>query len=242
MLVATVTAPGRPAWVTMWASRSWAFAFSTWCGMPRRSSMRDSSSDFSTEIVPTSTGWPASWRSSMSSAVASNFASLGLVDEVGLVVADHRAVGGHRHDLEAVGVGELAGLGGRGARHARELLVHAEVVLERDRGEGLVLLLDPHPLLGLDRLVQALAPATTLEDAAGELVDDLHLALLHHVVDVALEQLLGAQRGLELVHVVLVHVLVEVVDLERVARPARRLPRSARPCASPRRPRSRGRA
>ena len=144
---------------------------------------------------------------------------LGLVDEVGVVGADHRPVGRDRHDLEVVGVRELAGLGGRGAGHARELVVHAEVVLERDRREGLVLLLDLHALLGLDRLVQTLAPAAALEDAAGELVDDLHLAVLHEVVDVALEQLLGAQRLLDLVHVVLVDVLVEVVDAERFLDP-----------------------
>ena len=35
----------------------------------------ESCSDFSTEIVPTRTGWPASHRSAMSSAAASNFAS-----------------------------------------------------------------------------------------------------------------------------------------------------------------------
>ena len=93
-------------------------------------------------------------------------------------------------DLEVVRVRELAGFRRRGTGHARELVVHAEVVLEGDRGEGLVLLLDLHALLRLDRLVQTLAPAATLEDAAGELVDDLHLAVLHDVVDVALEQLL----------------------------------------------------
>ena len=124
----------------------------------------------------------------------------------------------------------------------RELVVHAEVVLEGDRREGLVLLLDLHPLLGLDRLVQTLAPAAALEDAAGELVDDLHLAALHDVVDVALEQLLGAQRGLELVHEVLVDVLVEVVDAERLLDRGDALLGRARRCASPRRPRSRGRA
>ena len=113
-------------------------------------------------------------------------------------------------------MGELARLGVGGAGHAAELVVHAEVVLEGDRREGLVLLLDLHPLLRLDRLVEALAPAPTLEDAAGELVDDLDLAALHDVVDVALEQLLGPQRGLQLVHEVLVDVLVEVVDAERL--------------------------
>ena len=139
---------------------------------------------------------------------------LALVDEVGTVAADHRTVGGDRDDLEPVRVCELPCFGGGGARHARELVVHAEVVLERHGREGLVLFLDPHPLFGLDRLVQALAPTAALQDAAGELVDDLHLALLHHIVDVALEQLLRAQRGLDLVDEVLVHVLVEVVDVE----------------------------
>ena len=103
-----------------------------------------------------------------------------------------------------------------GARHAGELVVHAEVVLEGDRGEGLVLLLDLHALLGLDRLVEALGPAPALEDAAGELVDDLHLAVADDVVLVPLEQLLGPQRGLELVDEVLGHAVVEVVDPERL--------------------------
>ena len=111
---------------------------------------------------------------------------------------------------------ELAGLGRRGTGHAAELLVQAEVVLQRDGREGLVLLFDLHALFGLDRLVQTFAPAPAFEDATGELVDDLHLAVLDDVVDVALEQLLAAQRLLQLVHVVLVHVLVEVLDAERL--------------------------
>jgi hypothetical protein len=39
--------------------------------------------------------------------------------------------------------------------------------------------------------VQALVVAAAGEDAAGVLVDDEHLAVLHDVVLVALEQLLG---------------------------------------------------
>ncbi len=144
----------------------------------------------------------------------------GLVDEVGLVGADHRLVRRDGDDLEPVGVCELAGFRRGGAGHPGELLVHPEVVLEGDRGEGLVLLLDPHRLLRLDRLVQTLAPPAALEDPAGELVDDLHLAVLDDVVDVALEELLGPQRGLQLVHEVLVHVLVEVVDSEGLLDPA----------------------
>ena len=125
--------------------------------MPRFSSSRESCSDFSTEIVPTSTGWPVLVALGDVVGGRLELRRLGLVDEVGLVDADHRPVGGDRHDLEPVGVRELAGLGGGGAGHAGELVVHAEVVLERDRREGLVLLLDLHPLLRLDGLVQALA-------------------------------------------------------------------------------------
>ena len=150
----------------------------------------------------------------MSSTSGVELGVLGLVDEVALVDAGHAAVGGDGHDGEAVGVGELGRLGGGGTGHPGELVVHAEVVLEGDRGEGLVLLLDLHALLGLDGLVEALGPAATLEDATGELVDDLHLAAGDDVVLVAVEQLLAPQGGLELVDQVLGDAVVEVLDAE----------------------------
>ncbi len=109
---------------------------------------------------------------------------------------------------------ELARLGQRRPRHAGELLVHAEVVLEGDGRQRLVLRLDVDTFLGLDGLMETFAPPATLEDAARELVDDLRLAVLDDVVDVPLEELLRAERGLELMDEVLVDVLVEVVDVE----------------------------
>ena len=74
MLVAMVTAPRRPACAMMCASISWNFALSTLCLMPRFSSMPRERSEFSIEIVPTRQGWPVSWRSTISSTTASNFA------------------------------------------------------------------------------------------------------------------------------------------------------------------------
>ena len=97
-------------------------------------------------------------------------------------------------DVELVDLLELDRLGVGGARHAGELLVHAEVVLERDRRERLVLALDLDAFLRLDRLVQAVGPAPARHQAAGELVDDDDLAVLHDVVDVALEERVRAQR------------------------------------------------
>ena len=118
-------------------------------------------------------------------------------DEVRVVLADHLAVGRDGHDLELVDLVELLGLGHRRAGHAGQLVVQAEVVLEGDRGQRHALALDAQALLGLDGLVQALAPAPAGHLAAGELVDDDDLAVLDDVVAVALVERVGPQRLLE---------------------------------------------
>ena len=141
---------------------------------------------------------------------------LGAVDEVGLVLADHRAVGRDRHDAELVDRVELGGLGLGGAGHARERVVHAEVVLQGDRGERLVLVLDLDALLRLDRLVHPLVVAAAGEHAAGVLVDDEDLAVHVDVVLVPLEQLLGLDGVVEVADQRGVDGLVEVVDAEVV--------------------------
>jgi hypothetical protein len=74
-----------------------------------------------------------------------------------MVRADHGLVGGDHHDIQVVDLLELRRLRVGGAGHARQLAVHAEIVLEGDRGQGLVLVFDLDPLLGLQRLVQPLA-------------------------------------------------------------------------------------
>ena len=96
--------------------------------------------------------------------------------------------------LELVDLVELVRLGERRAGHARELLVEAEVVLDVIVASVLVLVLDLHALLGLDRLVQAVRPAPARHHPAGELVDDHDLAVLDDVLDVALVQRLGLER------------------------------------------------
>ena len=74
------------------------------------------------------------------------------------------------------------------------MLVETEIVLEGDRGERLVLGLYLDAFLGLKRLMQALRIAAAFHHAAGELVDDDDLAVLHDVILVAHEQLVRAKR------------------------------------------------
>jgi hypothetical protein len=141
MLVAMVTAPGTPASATICASFSCWRAFSTLCGTPSFFRRPDRNSDFSIEVVPTSTGWPRS--------CALDLADDGLVllarGAVDLIVLVHARDGPVRRDLdhaEPVDVHELLGLGRRRAGHAGQLVVEPEVVLERHRGERHVLGLD----------------------------------------------------------------------------------------------------
>ena len=144
------------------------------------------------------------------------FLGVGAIDLVVLVVADHRQVGRHLDDVEVVDVHELVGFGERRAGHAGELLVHAEVVLERDRGERLVFRLDRLVLFGFQRLMQPFRIAAARHHAAGELVDDDDLAVAHDVVLVALEQLVGAQRLVDVMDGRDVLDVVEQLALEQV--------------------------
>ena len=141
---------------------------------------------------------------------------LGAVDQIVLILADHGLVGGDGQHAQLVGVHELGGLGLGRSGHARQLVVHAEVVLQGDGGEGLVLGLDLHALLGLDGLVEALVVAAALEQTAGVLVHDQNLAVLDHVVTVAQEELLGLDGVVQVPDQGGIGGLVKVVDAQVV--------------------------
>src|SRR5690554_7311990 len=79
----------------------------------------------------------------------------GQVDQVVVVLADHRLVGGNHHHVQAVDLTEFEGLGIGGTCHAGQLVVQAEVVLEGGRSEERRVGLDLQPFLGFDGLVQA---------------------------------------------------------------------------------------
>ncbi len=125
------------------------------------------------------------------------FLAFGAENHVGMLDADERPVRRDDHDLELVDLVELDRLGVGRPGHAGELRVHPEVILEGDRGQSLVFLLDADLLLGLDRLMQTVAPAPPGHQPAGELVHDDHLAVLGDVVDVALEQDVRPKRLLK---------------------------------------------
>ena len=110
------------------------------------------------------------------------------------------AVGRNDHCFQAIDFLELVGLGVGRAGHAPQLAVQTEVILEGDGSHGLVFSLNGYALFGLDRLVQAIAPAAACHETAREFVDDDNLALLHHIVLIAVIDVVGPQGSGEMVH------------------------------------------
>ena len=119
---------------------------------------------------------------------------------VGVVDANERFVGRNLNDVELIDVAELFFLGQGGARHARQLIIQPEVVLESDGGQRLAFAQNTHALFGFDGLVQTLVVAAAEHQAAGELVDNDNLAVAHHVVDVFFHDSAGLDGLIDMVH------------------------------------------
>ena len=130
---------------------------------------------------------------------------LGLVDEIGCILADHRFVRGDDDDGEIVNLLQFLFLRLGRAGHPRQFGVHAEVVLNGDGRQSLALPFDPDVLFRLDRLVQAIGVPAAQHQPAGEFVHNDHLAVLHHVIHVFLVAGVRPQPLLHVIHEV--HVL-----------------------------------
>ncbi len=89
----------------------------------------------------------------------------------------------------------------RGTGHARDLLVHAEIILERDRGIGACLFFYQYAFFCFNRLVQTFAPTATGLHTAREFVNNHNLTILHDVLFILVEECRGAHRGLEVMRI-----------------------------------------
>ena len=138
-----------------------------------------------------------------------------LVEFVGLVDPQDIDVGRDRHHIHLVNVEEFGRFGQRGAGHPAKLGIHPEIILEGDRRQSLVLGLDPHPFLGLDRLVKSVRPAPTVHHPPGEFVDDDDLVVLDDIIDVLLEHLVRLERLIEVMHRLGVGDVIEVLPLDQ---------------------------
>ena len=152
----------------------------------------------------------------ISSTTASNFACSDLVDDIGVVFADHRHVRRHDDHIEPVDVAELTLFGLGRTRHAGEVIVETEEILKRDRRERLILAANLDAFLRLDRLMDAVGVPAPVHEAAGELVNDDHFAILDDILLIAMEEIPRLERRVELVRELDVALLVKVCDAEHL--------------------------
>ena len=76
-------------------------------------------------------------------------------------------------------------------------MVHTEIVLQSDGGEGLRGGFDLYALFGLDCLMETVAPTATFHDTACLLIDNLHLTVHDDIVVVLHEHGVGLQQLLD---------------------------------------------
>ena len=76
------------------------------------------------------------------------------VNDVGMLFANQIAISRNDHDIEVINLAEFRSFRFRSTGHARQFLVHAEIILKGDGGEGLIFALDFHAFLGFHGLVQ----------------------------------------------------------------------------------------
>ena len=116
------------------------------------------------------------------------------IDLVVAILTDHRQVGRNDYGFQPINLLELIGFRIGRTGHTGKLAVHAEIVLEGDRGQRLVFILDRHTFLSFDRLVQPFRPAAAGHQASREFIDDDDLAILNDVVLIAQKEVMGTQR------------------------------------------------
>src|SRR5208282_2871684 len=141
--------------------------------------------------------------------------AFGAVNDVGILDADQRLVRRDGDDFELVDLVELRRFGFRGSGHAGKLLVHAEIILEGNGGESLVLALDLHAFLRFHCLMQTVGPAPARHLASREFVDDHHFAFFHDIIDIALEERVRAQSLIDVMNDVHVGGVEEIAEIEQ---------------------------
>ena len=122
------------------------------------------------------------------------FADIAAIHNIRPVLPDNRLVGRDFNDIQFVDCGKFLRLGYSGTGHSRQLLVQAEIILEGNGSQRLVLFLNINVFLGLNCLMQAFGVPAPEHQAARKLVHDDDLAVFDDIVDIALHDAVGTQR------------------------------------------------
>ncbi|MBA7700893.1 hypothetical protein ES703_109618 [subsurface metagenome] len=121
-----------------------------------------------------------------------------LINAVGEVLTNHGLMSGDFHHIKFIYLVKLFSLGNRSAGHSRQLVIHAEVVLDGNGGKGSALPLNPDMLLGFYRLMQALGIAAANHQPPGKLIHNDNLTILYYIFAVPSEQDMSLKGALQI--------------------------------------------
>ncbi|MCG3142235.1 MAG: hypothetical protein HDKAJFGB_03643 [Anaerolineae bacterium] len=116
------------------------------------------------------------------------------VNNVRIVRAYHRAIGRNDDNFQAVNFAKFFFFGFRRAGHAREFVVHAKIILERNRGERQRFALHLDVFFGFDGLMQTFGITTPEHEAAREFVHNDHFAIAHDVIFIEFKERVRFER------------------------------------------------
>ena len=89
---------------------------------------------------------------------------------------------------------KLVRFGFSGPGHPRELVVKSKIVLNRDCGERLRLTINLNTFLGLNGLMQPVAPSAAGHFSSGMFVNYDDLIFLYDIIDIFFEEAVAAQK------------------------------------------------
>ena len=121
------------------------------------------------------------------------------IDLVLLVITNHHAVCRDDNGFKTVNFLEFIGFRIGCTGHTGELFVHTEVVLEGNRRESLVFLLNLNAFFGFYSLMQTVGPAAPFHQTTGEFVNNNDFAVLNDIVLVFNKERMSTERCVQIV-------------------------------------------
>ena len=110
------------------------------------------------------------------------FPAFRLINGIRQIDADFRLIRRNLHDIHAVNFDEFLLFRLRRPRHARQFVVHTEIILERNCRKRLAFPLDLQPFLRFNRLMKPIGITTPMHETTRKFIDDDDFPIFHDIV------------------------------------------------------------
>ena len=138
----------------------------------------------------------------------------GAIDQVIQVLTLNRAIRWNNLNRNVINLTELCVLGHCSTGHTGELVVHEEVVLERNSCQSLVFFTYLNVLFCLNCLVKTLRITTAFHDTTSKLINNLDFTVDDNILLVTMEHVLSLQCLLQVIYQLARLIVVDVVNVK----------------------------